>query len=63
MHPTARAHRQFGASFDSSLFSREGAKNAKEKACDGFSVPSLAEDSFFPLDIHRAPAYAYARSM
>ena len=28
------------ANFDSRFVSREGAKNAKEKACDGFSVPS-----------------------
>jgi hypothetical protein len=37
-------HPQLGANFDSRFVSREGAKNAKEKACDGFSVPSLEED-------------------
>jgi hypothetical protein len=36
-------HSPKGANFDSRFVSREGAKNAKEKACDGFSVPSLEE--------------------
>jgi hypothetical protein len=35
----------FGANFDSRFVSREGAKNAKEKGCDGFSVPSLEKVS------------------
>jgi hypothetical protein len=38
-------------------FSREAAKNAKEKACDGFSVPPLEEDysatEFKPLRVLR----------
>ena len=38
-------HPQFGANFDSRFVSREGAKNAKERACDGFFVPSLEEVS------------------
>jgi hypothetical protein len=38
-------HSPKGANFDSRFVSREGAKNAKERACDGFFVPSLEEDS------------------
>jgi len=48
-------HPQFGANFDSRFSSREAAKNAKEKACDGFSSPLLEEDSsmteFRPLRV------------
>jgi hypothetical protein len=44
-----------GVHFDSRFVSREGAKNAKEKACDGFSVPSLEKVSsateFRPLRV------------
>ena len=39
-------HSPKGANFDDRFSSREAAKNAKEKACDGFSVPSL-EEIFF----------------
>jgi hypothetical protein len=50
-------HSQFEANFDSRFSSREAAKNAKEKACDGFSVPSPEEFSlvteFRPLRILR----------
>jgi hypothetical protein len=53
-------HPQFGANFDSRFSSREAAKNAKnakEKACDGFSSPLLEEDSltteFRPLRVLR----------
>ena len=38
-------HSPKGANFDSRFVSREGAKNAKERACDGFFVPSLEEIS------------------
>ena len=38
-------HPQLGADFDSRFVSREGAKNAKERACDGFFVPLLEEVS------------------
>jgi hypothetical protein len=34
---------QFGANFDSRFFSRQAAKNAKEKALYGFSAPSFEE--------------------
>jgi hypothetical protein len=48
---------QFGANFDSRFFSREAAKNAKEKVLYGFSVHSLEEDSsateFRPLRVLR----------
>ncbi len=40
-----RGHPPKGANFDSRFVSREGAKNAKERACDGFFVPSLEEVS------------------
>jgi hypothetical protein len=47
----------FGANFDSRFFSREAAKNAKEKVLYGFSVHSLEEDSsateFRPLRVLR----------
>jgi hypothetical protein len=50
-------HSPKGANFDSRFVSREGAKNAKEKACDGFSVPSLEKVSsateFRPLCVLR----------
>jgi hypothetical protein len=42
---SSQVHPQLGANFDSRFVSREGAKNAKEKACDGFSVPSLEKVS------------------
>jgi hypothetical protein len=48
-------HLQFGANFDSRFSSREAAKNAKEKACDGFSARLLEEISsameFSPLRV------------
>jgi hypothetical protein len=34
---------QFGANFGSRFFSRQAAKNAKEKALYGFSAPSFEE--------------------
>jgi hypothetical protein len=43
--PGCRVHPPKGANFDSRFVSREGAKNVKEKACDGFSVPSLEKVS------------------
>jgi hypothetical protein len=53
-------HSQFEVNFDSRFSSREAAKNAKnakEKACDGFSVPSPDEVSlvteFRPLRVLR----------
>jgi hypothetical protein len=50
-------HSPKGANFDSRFVSREGAKNAKEKACDGFSVSSLEKVSsateFRPLRVLR----------
>jgi hypothetical protein len=50
-------HPQLGANFDSRFVSRKGAKNAKEKAFDDFSVPSLEEDfsatEFGPLCVLR----------
>jgi hypothetical protein len=42
---SGRVHSPKGANFDSRFVSREGAKNAKERACDGFFVPSLEEVS------------------
>jgi hypothetical protein len=49
------AHPLLGANFDSRFVSREAAKNAKEKAFYGFSVPSFEEDSsateFRPLRV------------
>jgi hypothetical protein len=38
-------HPQLGASFNSRFSSREAAKNAKEKACEGFSTLLLEEVS------------------
>jgi hypothetical protein len=38
-------HLRLGVNFSSRFFSREATKNAKEKACDGFSAPSLEKDS------------------
>ena len=43
--PHCGVHSPKGANFDSRFVSREGAKNAKERACDGFFVPSLEEVS------------------
>jgi hypothetical protein len=44
-----------GTNVDGRFFSREAAKNAKERACDGFCVPSLEEISsateFRPLHV------------
>jgi hypothetical protein len=55
--PPAGVHSPKGANFDSRFVSREGAKNAKEKACDGFSVHSLEKVSsateFRPLCVLR----------
>jgi hypothetical protein len=50
IHALSKRHRgaghpRVGANFDSRFVSREGAKNAKEKVCDGFSVPSLEKFS------------------
>ena len=45
MHGVQWVHSPKGANFDSRFVSREGAKNAKERACDGFFVPSLEEVS------------------
>jgi hypothetical protein len=45
------------ANFNRRFAAREAAKNAKEKACDGFFVPSLEEDfsatKFRPLRVLR----------
>jgi len=40
-----RVHPQLEASFDSKFSSREAAKNAKEKACEGFSALLLEKVS------------------
>jgi hypothetical protein len=48
-------HSPKGANFDSRFSLRKAATNAKEKACDGFFVPSLEEVSsateFRPLRV------------
>jgi hypothetical protein len=50
-----RVHPKCRVKFDRRVFSREAAKNAKEKACYEFSVPLLEENSstmeFRPLRV------------